>query len=291
MTDLHLTSQTGSPSLSLSETRDRDEADLARNPADQAAQAGEVEVSERLALQARAAHDMNGALGELLRARKFVPHSARLLYDLSTLEEQIGLYRDANTTAGELRALTPADPKVLYLAARIELDLGRLSDAEKDMRAYVETHPDDATAHYGLGRILQQAQQLPGARLEFQRSIELKPAQTESFYQLGQIALEAGEYADALALDAKVLARNPTHGGALTATGIAYYKTKQYPLAEQALQKAVSAAPEYQLGHYYYGLVLARLGKKEQSDQQLALASKMAEDTNRTEAQGLQLHP
>ncbi len=275
----------------LEASRDRYEAVLAATPQDPSAQTGEVEVSERLALAARAAQDQNTALGDLLRAQKLVPESPRLLFDLGVLEEQIGLYRDAGTTAEHLRALTPADPKTVYLAARVELDLGQLGSAERDMRTYLQAQPGDATAHFGLGRILENAGQGTAAKAEFQRSIELQPGQTESFYHLGQLALQAGDFPAVLAADATVLERNPHHGGALTATGIAYFREKRYPEAETALQRAVTEAPEYQLGHYYHGLVLARLGKKEESTRELALAAKMAEDDNKRAAGGLRLNP
>jgi tetratricopeptide (TPR) repeat protein len=279
------------PDPVLVSQRDTDEAALRTNPADAAAQADVVAVSERLALQARSAHDMNGALGDLLRAQSFAPENTRMLYDLGVLEEQIGLYHDANATVAHLRKLSPADPKVDYLAARVELDLGRLGDAERDMRAYLKVHPEDVTAHYGLGRILQQGQQAQAAKAEFEKAIALKPVQTESYYQLAQLALDAGDFQTAIEENAKVLARDPRHGGALTGTGIAYFRLKKYAEAQQSLQQAVTAAPEYQLGHYYYGLVLARLGKKEESARELALAAKMADEANRKESQRLRLTP
>lgn len=279
------------PDPTLSAQRDRNEAALRTNPADTAAQADEVGVSERLALQARSSHDMNGALGDLLRAKTFAPENVRLLYGLGVLEEQIGLYHDADATILHLRKLSPTDPRVDYLAARVELDLGRLADAERDMRAYLKAHPEDVTAHYGLGRILQQGQQAQAAKAEFEQSIALRPEQTESYYQLAQLALDAGDFGTAIEDNARVLARDPRHGGALTGTGIAYFRLKQYAEAEQALRQAVTVAPAYQLGHYYYGLVLARLGKKEESARELALAAKLAEEANRKEAQRLRLTP
>ena len=228
------------------------EATLAHDPGNIAAQGGEVAVSEQLALRARADKDMNGALGALLQAQKFAPDNSRLLYDVGIVEEEIGLYQDAIATITHLRALSPANPKVQYLAARVELDLGRLAEAEKDMRSYLQAEPDDATAHFGLGRILQLAPQ-PAA--------------------------------------AKVLARDPRHGGALATTGTAYFRLKQYPQAAQALEQAVAVAPDYQPGHYYYGLVLARLGRKADSDRELALATKLAEEQNKKDAQRLRLQP
>ncbi len=55
----------------LSEARDAFEQVLAAEPANADAQEGEVEVSERMALDARGAGKMDEALKDLLRAQKF----------------------------------------------------------------------------------------------------------------------------------------------------------------------------------------------------------------------------
>ena len=271
--------------------RDRYEALLARNPADAAAQAGEVHASEQLALHYRAAANQEEALRALLRAQKLVPDDGHLLYDLGVMEEELRLDHDADGTVAHLLQVSPGDPKALYLAARVKLDLGQLPEAETDMRRYLLAKPDDATAHYGLGHILQQAQQPGPAAAEFEKSVALMPVQTESYYQLGQLALEGSEYARAVEEETHVLARNPHHGGALVVTGTAWFRLKQYDKAAAALEQAVTYSPEYQPGHYFYGLTLARLGKKEQSDAELATATKLADKENRKTSQRLRLNP
>ncbi len=276
---------------SLTHEREHIEATLLESPSDVIAQDGEVRVSEQIALTERASGDLTAALSNLLRAEKFAPNSPRLLYDVGVLEEQIGLYRDAYDAVEHLRRLTPTDLKVAYLAARIELDLGRLAQAEIDMRAYLQAYPEDATAHFGMGRILQQGQHGSDAKGEFEKAIDLQPIQTESYYQLGQIALASGDLAEVVRLDEKVIARDPKHGGALTSLGAAYFKMKQYSQAEYYLKSAVDAAPGYQLGHYYYGLDLSRLGKKDEADRELAIAAKMADETNKKEAEHLEINP
>ena len=275
----------------LSEARDAFEQVLAAEPANADAQEGEVEVSERMALDARGAGKMDDALKDLLRAQKFAPENPRLLYDLGILEDEMRLYIDADKTLAHLEQIVPNDPKVEYAVARVKLDLGQLDAAEAKMQVYLKVHPDDASAHYGLGRVYRLKAELDQARAEFQRSIELRPQQTEAYYQLGDVDLQQGDYADALANFSKTLERNPTHGGALAGTGIAYFKQKQYDKAEEALEKAVSAAPDYQPGHYYLGLTLARLGKKEDSERELALATKLADKDNQESGNRLRLNP
>jgi len=169
------------------------------------------------------------------------------------------------------------------------MDLGQLSPAEEKLRAYLKLRPADASAHYGLGRVLQLGLQLDQARAEFHRSIDLQPLQTEAYYQLGDMALQQGDFTEAIGEFSKTLARDPKHGGALTGTGQAYFKQKEYAHATEFLEQAVAAAPEYETGHYYLGLALARLGRKEDSERELALATKLADSASKKARSGLHL--
>lgn len=273
------------------EARDVFESILNSDPASAEAQSGEVAASERLALDARQSGQMDDALRDLLRAQGFASKDPRLLYDLGILEDEMRLYHDADQTLELLIQLSPADPQAIYAIARVKMDLGQLSPAEEKMQAYLKLRPDDASAHYGLGRIYQLGLQYDKARAEFQRSIELQPVQTEAYYQLGDIALGQGAFDEAIRYFSKTLARDPKHGGALAGTGQAYFKQQQYAQAESFLKRAVIAAPEYQSGHYYLGLTLARLGRKEDSQHELELATKLADEENKKTSNRLHLNP
>jgi tetratricopeptide (TPR) repeat protein len=250
-----------------------------------------VSAAEGTALQQRANGDQNGALATLLSAKAEAPRSFPLLLDLSVLEDELRLFRDADRDVHEARTIHPGDMKALYAEAHVKMDLQDMPSAERDMRAYLKARPDDATAHYGLGRILQMTQHSDAAKAEFERSIALEPNQAESYYQIGQIALDNGDYTAAQQECRKALEHDPKHGGALTALGIAAFRLKQYSEAVQSLQAAVAAAPGYQPAHYYYGLALAKAGQKEASERELKVAAQMADDQNRREAQRLQLAP
>lgn len=273
------------------EARAAYETALQADAANAAAQRGEVAASERLALDARAAGKMDDALKALLRARGFVPHDPRLLYDLGILEDEMRLYRDADRSLAEAEQLNPSDPMVLYGVARVKLDLGQLGPAQEKMQAYLKLRPEDAGAHYGLGRVYQLGLQIDKAKAEFGRSIALQPVQTEAYYELGDIALGQGAFDEAIAEFGKTLERDPKHGGALAGTGQAYFKKKQYAQAEAFLERAVAAAPNYQAGHYYLGLTLARLGRAEESQRELAVATALADEESKRERTPLGLTP
>jgi tetratricopeptide (TPR) repeat protein len=274
-----------------SEARDAFELVLNADPASKEAQDGEVAASERLALDARHEGRMNDALTYLVRAQQFVPKNAHLQFDLGILEDEMHLYQDADRALAVAEQLSPGDAQVIYAVGRVKLDLGQLPAAEEEMLAYLRIQPNDASAHYGLGRVYQLGLQFDRARTEFQRCIELQPVQTEAYYQLGDIALGQGSFDEAIGDFSKTLARDPKHGGALAGTGEAYFKQKQYAQAEEFLERAVSAAPDYQTGHYYLGLTLARLGRKDDSERELALATKLADEANRKAHMSVQLSP
>jgi len=252
------------------------EAALVTNPNDLQAQSAEVQVSERIALDARAAGNNDLALRTLLRAKNFAPANTRLLYDLGVLEDQMRLFRDADEMLTRAAVLGLMDPNLLYAAGRVKFDLGDLDAAEEKIRAYLVQRPDDPTAHYALGRIYRQGAHFDQASAEFERSIALMPKQTEAYYQLGETQLAREQYNEAMHNFAITLERNPKHAGALVGTGIACYRQKQYAEAETRLRSAVTADPSYQPGHYYLGLTLARTGKKDESSRELVEAARLA---------------
>ncbi len=272
------------------QARDAFEALLTADPANGQAQSGEVKASERIALQSAAHGQANDALGALLRAKRYAPENPQIWYDLGILEEQMHLYHDADESLAKAEQLNLNDPNVLYGIARVKMDLGQLAAAQEHMQAYLKLRPEDASAHFGLGRIYQIGLQLDQAEVEFKRSIELQPRQTESYFELGDIALKRGQYDQALTQYAKTLERNPTHGGALEGSGEANFKLKHYEEAEAFLRRAINAAPGYQPSHYYLGLTLARVGKKEEAQRELSTASKMADEENKRSAGQLRLN-
>jgi tetratricopeptide (TPR) repeat protein len=262
---------------------------LATDPENSQAQNGEVTASERIALEQRAGGHLQPALETLLRAQKFAPRHARLDYDIGILEDEMHLYPEAEKSLAAAEQLHLDDPGLLYAEARVLLDEQHLESAKEKITAYLKLRPDDASAHYGLGRIDQMGLDFDEARAEFQESIRLQPQQTEAWFQLGQIALEQNQFEEALGDFAKTLARNPKHGGALTGSGQACYQLKRYAEALTWLDEAVAAAPDYQPAHYYRGLALARLGRKDESEQELAAAAKLSEDQNKKESTRYQL--
>jgi Flp pilus assembly protein TadD len=163
--------------------------------------------------------------------------------------------------------------------------------AEADLRAYLRARPNDASAHFGLGHILAMEQRADAARAEFERSIALQPVQTESYYQIGKIELDAHHDAKAESLFLKTLDRDPSHGGALAGMGMLAFRDKEYIKAEEYLAAAEKASPHYGPAHYYRGLALARLGRKDEADSELRTATELGSTTPNPAELGPQTSP
>ncbi len=273
----------------VEQARDRFERVLVNDPQDAAARDGMAASSERIALGQRAEGHMDLALATLLRAKQAEPDNKRILLDLGILEDEMELYLDAEATLERLVTMPPVDPNAAYALARVDMSLGKLKEAEEEMQTYLAAFPMDASAHYGLGRIYLLGLQFEKAESELKRSIELQPKQSEAYYQLGLASLDQNKYAESIPIFEKVLERDPQHGGALVGIGTACFKMKDYAKANEWLLKATRAAPEYQPGHYYLGLTLARLGDVDGSRRELNLATELAAKDSKQSASRVRL--
>jgi tetratricopeptide (TPR) repeat protein len=257
------------------EAMDRFETVLAIDLRNAAARHGELAAVTELAERMRQLGHPELALKALQHAQTKLPDDPQLLLDLGIQETELGDTSDALEAVHAARKLRPDDPTILYALAHAQFQAQQMADAEQSFRAYLKVRPNDASAHFGLGRVLEVTQQPAEARAEFQRSIELQPVQTESYYELADMELKAGHDDAAEELLRKTLARDRHHGGALTDMGEICFQRKQYDDAERWLEQALSAAPEYAPAHYYHGLVLAKLGRKDESARELREATEL----------------
>jgi tetratricopeptide (TPR) repeat protein len=258
------------------------EAVLKHTPISAAARDGEVRAATSAALADRKAGANDTALVYLVRARKFVPDSPELLLDFGVQAESMRIFSDADAALTKAHQLAPDDTKILYALARVELDEQKMPEAEANLRSYLKVRADDATAYYGLGRLLHMLLRYDEAKVELQQSIALRPVQSGSYYELGEIALEQNDMNEAKSEYEKVLGFAPHHGGALTGMGILAYRAKDYAAAEGYLKSAIFYASDYSEAHHYYALVLARLGRRDESKREADIATSLNELQTRT---------
>lgn len=231
--------------------------------------------------QARAAvsaGENEKGLALLLRARKIATENPDVQFDLGMVELRMGLNSDAITSFQKTIELRPEDAKAVYGLARAFMEHSQFEDARQQFARYVELRPNDASGHYGLGMACAALERSQDARQEFERSIALSPVQTESYFRLGLLDLSAHDLDSATKNFQHVLDRDPKHAGALAALGHVEFEQKKYEESASLLERAIQSDGSLREAHYYLGLTYARLGKKQQSNEQFQIATKLDQE-------------
>jgi tetratricopeptide (TPR) repeat protein len=259
------------PSAAIAELREA----LKLAPANTEAAALLRSVGERSALAAVRAGNKEAAVALMLDARNALPHDPEMLYKFGLVATEAGLYADAKEAEEEALRIRPDFVEAMYALARAMISGGKGQQAEPWLRKYLALRANDATAQYGLGYLLVAEQRLDEARGCFERSLALQPDQTESQFQLGVVALKQGDTAAANEWFSKVLARDNNHAGALTEVAVLALHDLRYQESADLLHRAVNSSPSYQKAHYYLGVALGKLGRKEESDREFAIATEL----------------
>jgi tetratricopeptide (TPR) repeat protein len=227
------------------------------------------------AREALTSNDAERALSNLLQARKLQADNADVEFELGMVALRMSLLPDAVSAFQQTLKLRPDDAMAIYALGRAYMQLAKFEDARQQFARYVQLRPDDASGHYGLGMSLAALEQSQAARAEFEKSIALAPVQTESYFRLGLVQLESNDIDSAAKNFQRVLDRDPKHAGALAASGEVEFRRKHYSAAVDLLQRAIASDDRLREAHYYLGLTYARLGKKQESEQELAIATRL----------------
>jgi tetratricopeptide (TPR) repeat protein len=248
---------------------------LRLDPGRKDAQAALISIWRSQAHSAAQHEDLEKSLALLIQARKVAPDDPDVQYELGMVALRMDLFPDAIWAFDQTLKLRPDDSRALYGLGRANLALAKFDEAQRTFERYVQLRPADASGHYAVGVSLQALQRTAGARTEFERSIALQPQQTESYFQLGLMDLDAGNLVAAEEEFGHVLTRAPQHAGALTGMGRVRFQDKKYSESATLLEKAVVSDSRLREAHYYLGLTDSRLGRKEESEKELAIANRI----------------
>jgi tetratricopeptide (TPR) repeat protein len=266
--------QMGRAGEAVPELREAVRLDPARSDASGAL----VRILQDQARAASATGDSEKALALLMDARKYSPDNPDLNSELGTIALQMSLWQDAVEAFQRTLKMREDDPLALYNLGRAFLGLLQFEDARRQFARYVAVRPDEASGYCALGMTLAVLEHVPEAQKQFERSIALAPAQTESYFRLGLIDLDAKDLDEAARNLRQVLAREPKHAGALSALGRVAFEQKRYPEAIDLLQHALASDESLREAHYYLGLTFARVGRKEEAEAQLQIATRLEHD-------------
>ncbi|MFZ3265505.1 MAG: tetratricopeptide repeat protein [Terriglobales bacterium] len=266
--------QKGRPEEAVPQLREALRIDPARSDASAAL----VRILQDQARTAAVAGNNPKALALLKDASKYAPDNPDVQFELGTIELQISSWQDAVEAFQQTLKLRENDALARYDLGRAFMGLSNFEEARKQFATYVKIRPDDGNGYCALGMTLAALERAPEAREQFERSITLAPAQTESYFRLGLIDVDEKNLGEAARNLRLVLAREPKHAGALSLLGRVAFEQKHYSDAIDLLQQAIAVDDSLRETHYYLGLTFARVGRKEEADDQLQIATRLGHD-------------
>jgi tetratricopeptide (TPR) repeat protein len=266
--------QKGRADDAIPQLRDALRIDSARRDASDAL----VQILRDQSKTAVAAGDSKRSLGLLREARNYAADNPDVQFEFGATAMHLSLWQDAIAAFQQTLKLRPNNPAAVYSLGRAFLGEWKIEEARQQFARYVEARPDSAPGHCALGMTLAALERTPEAREQFERSIALAPEQTESYFRLGLIELNMKDLDQAATNFRTVLTRDPKHGGALSGLGRVAFEQKRYSDAIELLQRALAIDDSSREAHYYLGLTFVRLGRKEEGDSQLQIATRLEHD-------------
>jgi Flp pilus assembly protein TadD len=103
------------------------------------------------------------------------------------------------------------------------------------------------------------------------------------------VARDQGNDTDAIEMLERVRQQYPNHAPSAEALGSLLMSAQRYSEAESQLRAAVRLDPQSVKANYQLGLLLARMGRKEEADKQLALSKTLRQEDEATSRLQLRL--
>jgi len=233
--------------------------------------------------------ELERSLSYWIRAKKLDAEEPEILLGFGRTCLKLDLLEDAEPALTKAAGMRPGEPVYQYTLAAAKVGKRQFEAAQGLLEGLVARQPRDAQLQYGLGSVLYTQGQLAEAAAHLRESIRLQPDQLASYHYLALVARDQGSDAGAIEQLEKLLQRYPDHAASREILGELLMTAQRYGEAEVNLRKAVRLNPKSVKGNYQLGLVLARMGKKEEADRQLELAKSLREEDDATSRLQLRL--
>jgi tetratricopeptide (TPR) repeat protein len=226
--------------------------------------------------------DPEKSLAYLIKAKRLQPNNAEILFEFGKTCLELDLPDDAIPALQTATRLQPDNDSYFYVLASANVAKKQYEIAGKLFQILLMKHPDDPALNYAMGSLLFLEVKLDEAAKYLRRSVELQPDQTAAYYYLGLISEGKGENNQATVTFRDVLRRDPQYGAAWEALGRVLLNEKQYPEAQQALEKAVVLNPDSVKAHYQLGILLGRTGRPSDASKEFEIVQQLnAEEQKR----------
>jgi tetratricopeptide (TPR) repeat protein len=241
---------------------------LALNPACAACDESLAEIAEQQG-------NTEKALAYLVPAKQRDPENPEILFKFGKVCLQRNLLEDALPALAKAVALKPDRDPYVYVLASAHVAKGDLPKAASLLAGLLEKHPQDAVLNYAMGAVYYLEGKYAEAESSLKQSLHAQPDQVAASYYLGLTYDTIGQDDRAVAVFRDLLKKHPQHAPSYVKLGSILLRKHQYDEAQQDLDRAVLLEPTSVQAHYQLGLLLRRLGKTTESENEFAESRKL----------------
>jgi serine/threonine protein kinase/predicted Zn-dependent protease len=242
-------------------SRDGKLLDLAKDTTDKAL-GMQPDLAPALATRARieaATGHQDLALKDATDAKNADPRSPEALAALAEAYNALGKTPEAIDEIQSAIAIDDGNSMLPVRLGNYYLSEGKLQDAAAQWQNAIQIDPQNIFALFDLGVVNIRLNKLTEARDDFEKVLKFGP-DAESYLALGSISLLEGKYDDAIGMDKKALAMDPSSQQAWANLGSAYSWSGDRRSEElQAYNKAIEIAEKTRIETPEDALLLAEL--------------------------------
>ena len=208
-----------------------------------------VPVLTQLARISYRAHDLDGALGYLARARDLAPENAAVHFFFGVICIEQKLPPEAKKSLSEAVRLDPTNPYYNYALGAVLVGQKNPDEAIAYFRKYVKSKPEDPRGRFALGVAYYEASQPDLARQEFAAIAGRPETRFGTELYLSRLDIDNEQLDEALKHLKNALAANPLAPDGYAESGLVHIRRNEFAAAEKDLEHAVKLAPDHYLSN------------------------------------------
>lgn len=210
------------------------------------------------------------ALAYLVAAKKRAPEDPQVLFEFGKVCLERNLVDDALPALSKAAEMQPDNDSYVYVLGSAQVARERYADALKLFQQLLHKHPGDPVLTYAVGAVYYLQGSYGPAETSLKESLAAQPNQVAASYYLALTYAAIGDDSRAIPAFQDLLKNNPKHVPSYIKLGTILVRAHQYEEAKQNLERAVALDPDSVEAHYQLGLVLRRLGKTADADNEFA---------------------
>lgn len=208
------------------------------------------------------------------------PQNAALYVQLANLQLITRDFANASTTAEKAMQMNPKDGGAVLAYTRAVVAQGNPSAAVAKWQAWSTTHPNDARGDVILGTLSEAQSNASAAMDYYKKALAIQPDQPVAANNLAFLMLQNNQDLDVAMTLAQTARRALPHSPNTADTlAWAYYKKGIYGSARDLLEDAAKDAPDNASIQYHLGMTYSKLGDKASASTHLKKAVSLAPNT------------